>query len=278
MSSKVGESILAGIKTVPELPVVVTELLAQFNREVVDFAAVERLFHRDPALASGVLRLANSPFFGFSGRIGSLREACLVLGVQSLRQMVTAAAVRGQFTQTGTGVLDRKQLWQHNLATAAASGVLAKDMGVEPGEAFTAGLLHDLGKLGLDAWFPETYRLVVAHQREHGCPLHVSERVVLGITHADVGARLAHRWHFPEPLVAAVAHHHTLEVRLPLVDVVHVADVLATALMLGDGGDGMVTPLDAGAWGRLGLKWEALPGLFAEIERLHAQNPFRVES
>ncbi|MCW8918798.1 MAG: HDOD domain-containing protein [Gammaproteobacteria bacterium] len=247
----------------PPLSPVVGELLSLLQAAAVDIGAVERAIHHEPALAGRVLRLANSSFFGFSGRIGTLREACMLLGSRTLRQVVLAAAVMQQMTVDDI-LLDTRALWRHALVTGAIANRLAGTLGADPEQAFTAGLLHDMGKLVLAAYFAVEYRQVWQHHAANGGLLQEAEQAVLGFDHGAIGERLARKWHFPEELALAVGRHHC-----PggdrLGDLIHLANVLAHAL--GYGATDKIPPLQEAAWERLGLGWERLEQLLPELDR-----------
>lgn len=255
----------ARLGELPPLAPAVRRLLALFDGATVNYAALEEAVRHEPVLAGRVLRLANSSFFGFAGRIGSLREACMVLGSQTLRQIVLAATAVENLT-ADSALLDTRALWSHALATAAIARRLAQTLGSDVEDAFTAGLLHDLGKLVLAAWFQAEYREALALQSVQGGLLMDAERTVLGTDHGSFGEKLARKWHFPETLAVAIGHHHD-PVGDRLGDIVHVADVLAHALEHGWRPRSHVPPLQAGAWERLGLGWPRLEALLPELDR-----------
>lgn len=253
----------ARLGELPALAPVTGQLLSMLEAAAVDIGAVERLIAHEPALAGRVLRLANSSFFGFSGRIGSLREACMLLGSRTVRQVVLAVAVMQQL-QPDVHLLDAPRLWRHALVTGSIAARLAVLLGDDAEQAFTAGLLHDLGKLALAAYFPDEYRQVLQRHAADGGLLLAAEQTVLGCEHGTVGERLARKWHFPEALVLAVGrHHHPGGDRLG--DIVHLADVLAHAL--GHAAGAQIPPLQPEAWARLGLSWRQLEALLPEMER-----------
>jgi putative nucleotidyltransferase with HDIG domain len=149
--------------------------------------------------------------------------------------------------------------------------VIAHSLGRPAEEAFTAGLLHDIGRLVLDANFHEDFSQVLEYREAHDCLLPEAERAVLGIDHATVGFEVARQWKFPLPVQAAIRDHHQPDAEpSPLTDVIHFANVLAHALEIGNAGYDRVPPLFPGAWERLGGDWEMLEASLPEIERLNA--------
>lgn len=259
------EQIDARIGELPPLAPAVRELLALLEQEALDHLAMERVIRNDPVLAGRVLRLSNSSFFGFAGRIGSLREACLVLGSRTLRQMVLAAAAVQQI-EVDRNLLDVSSLWRHALATSAIARCLAQELDSDPEIAFTAGLLHDLGKLVLAAWFRVEYGEVLRQHAAGGGLMLETERAVLGTDHGLFGEKLARKWCFPDALVVAIGRHHD-PAGDRLSDIVHLADVLAHALDRECRTGSYVPPLLAGAWDRLGLGWDRIERLLPVLDR-----------
>lgn len=255
------------IGDLPPLSPVVGELMDLLEAPTVDYGAVEQSIGHEPVLASRVLRLANSSFFGFAGRIGSLREACLVLGSRTLRQTILAAAVMQQLEVDGS-LLDAQKLWRHALATGAIAKYIARVFDIDQELAFTAGLLHDLGKLALAAYFTEEYRQVLLQHADSGGLMLETERRQLGFDHAMVGELLARKWHFPAALAQAVGRHHLPDPAdsTELADLIHLADVLAHALGYGGHNLDRVPPLAPQAWERLGMDWEQLGELLPALD------------
>jgi len=159
---------------------------------------------------------------------------------------------------------------------AQGADVLAQRAGMHQQAAFTAGLLHDIGRLVLVTGFPEHARRAALYQREHDCGTAEAERAVLGLDHALIGSALAQRWKFPAGVQQAIARHHTPAAHgagaAPdtLVDLLHLADVTAHALDLSGDPHERVPCLDSGAWHRLGLRWPAYGAALPEIEQRSA--------
>lgn len=268
----------ARIKDIPALSPVVSELIDLLNRPAVDYAALERSAVHEPTLVARVLRLANSPFFGVSGQIATFREACLVLGSRSLRQVVMAISVMDALAVDGR-LGELRRVWSHALAVAAIARHLAPAKGIDPDYAFNAGLLHDIGKLALASCFEEPYAQALAHKRQSGCSQVEAERACLGVDHGTAGEKLAHKWRLPEELALAIGcHHRPGAVAERLVDLIHFADVLAHALEYGlDEGEGERVPrLDAAVWERLGWDWATIGELLPALDR-EAHDAGRIE-
>lgn len=265
------EQVIREIQQLPSPSAVVLEILASFDREDIEVADLVQKLGRDQGLTARVLRVANSPFYGISSKVGSVGEAVVVLGFHNVRALVAAAGIISQFPASEGDGLDRLAFWQHGIGTGVCARVLASSVGKEPELAFTAGLLHDIGRLVLDAYFHEEFAAAVARCTEEDATLLDAEGAVIGLDHAQVGYELARRWKFPLAIQQAIRDHHSPE-REPatLTDLVHVANALCHALDIGNAGYEMVPPLSSGSWTRLGLNWETMPALMAEIERQHA--------
>ncbi|HJW01688.1 MAG TPA: HDOD domain-containing protein [Azospira sp.] len=262
------EQVLASVRQLPSLPAVVMELLESVDKEDVNADELARKISLDQALAAKALKVANSPFYGMPSKVATIQDATVILGLRNVRSLVTAAAVTGAFPDVANSWFEPRLFWQHCVGVALCARVLAAEAGLSEDGAFTAGLLHDLGRLVLVTGFPEQYHQVSIYQNRHDCFLPAAERDVLGLDHAAVGRALAERWRFAPAIQEAVAFHHAPEetVADSLAGVVHVADILAHALDLCPRSDELVQPLSAVAWNRLGIPWPRLKVLLAQVE------------
>ncbi len=259
------------VRELPSLSIVVSQLLTLLQRDDVAMAELMEEISRDQGLAARILRIANSPFYGLSSHIGSLTDAGAMLGVHTLSNIVTAAGIMGQFPPTADESFDRLSFWKHAIGVGVCARVLARHGGLDAEVAFTAGLLHDIGKLVMAAYFEDDFSQVLVYRDEHDCLLRDAEQAVLGFDHTVIGARVARHWKLPEPVINAIQHHHALmDVASPLSELVHVADILCRALDIGHGGDDLIPVLNLAAMKRLGLKWALLADCLGEIESLNS--------
>lgn len=195
------------LDALPPFRPVVTRLLAELSGEPSGFRRIRLLVSEDPALAAHVLRLANSALFGCRREVTDLLTALTLIGLDRLRALVLTYGVRHLFRPLAHYPLCRA-VWQHSLATALLAADLSLDSAGDMMESYTAGLLHDLGRLVLLASAPESYAALVqeAHSPEHGRRL---EEELFGMAHPEAGARAMRRYDLPEPLSeAARLHHH----------------------------------------------------------------------
>jgi putative nucleotidyltransferase with HDIG domain len=255
------------VRDLPSLPSVVIQLIGTFGQEDVALAELATQISKDQALAAKTLRLANSSFYGLQSRVKTIEQAITVLGFDSVRAIVTAAGVVGQFGGA-SGPLDFAAFWRHAVGTALCAKSVARLAGRSQEYAFVSGLLHDIGRLVLVTRFPDEYAAVLALQRQDDCELLRAERSVLGLDHAVVGRALAQHWKFPDLIQRAIGNHHA-PMRDDLGDipsVVHVANVIVHALDLDGDPDELVPPLAQDAWDSLGLDAAGLRRVFDETE------------
>ncbi len=254
-------AVLQRVARLPALPQAVLALQATLHDEHASIAECAGQIRRDAALTARMLRLANSAFYGVPGRVASVDDAIHLIGVRPLRALATTAAVSLQFEPPPPDALGHAGFWRHTLAAAHAAQALAEALGLDDETAYTAALLHDIGRLALAVHFPDAMRAWL--------PGTAAERAALGIDHAEVGAAIARHWHLPEAVAEAIASHHRPPPaeRATLVDVVHVADALAHRL--GHGHEARHEPAtdlpgeahDSGAWQRVRPEAMALDAL-----------------
>ncbi|CAH1903742.1 HD family phosphohydrolase [Candidatus Nitrotoga sp. HW29] len=260
--------VVADLDRLPALPEVVQDLINYLQRPEVDVGQVAYRIARDPALAAKLLRLANSSFYGLQRQVATIRDALTVLGLRAARTLVTGAAVMTHFQTLVVAGYDQRAFWLHSAGTSLCARALARELGANMENAFTAGLLHDIGRLILAARFPAKYRSVMAYRAEHDCYRIEAEQAVLGFEHTQIGAALAERWKFPAEIAEAIANHHNpMEISAnSLVDLVHLADVMAYALEFSDSSDDLVPCLSDVAWNRLGIGWVEFKRLLGEVD------------
>lgn len=267
-------TLLSRLGDLPALPQALTDLLTALDREDVALDELAATLSHDQALAAKTLRLANSSFYGLSGRVNSIRDAIGVLGLRSLGTALTAAAVAGRFSRPRCEGFDLAAYWRHSIACGLCARQLARAAGLDANAAFTAGLLHDLGHLVLASHAPDVQAAVYTLRAQRDCEMLQAERELTGTDHAAIGAQVAQRWHFGSDVVLAIRDHHEPPASNgpSLVDLVHVANGFVHALDLAGLPDEMVPDISAESWNRLGLTQAqceaALSATESELEEL----------
>ena len=246
---------LAKLRELPSLPQVIIDLQSAMSREDVSIDAIADTVSLDQALAAKALRVANCSFYGVPGRVVSIRQAIGMLGLRSVSTVLTIAAVSQSIPRPSCPGFDLERYWRHSVAVALCARNIARTLRLDADVAFTAGLLHDLGRLALASQAPACLSESLRRRDQLDCTMLEAERATLGTDHAALGSQVAARWHFGPAIVEAIRLHHEppASSQATVVDIVHVADSIAHALDLAGDPNEMVPPLDATAWNRTGL-------------------------
>ncbi|MFH1498835.1 MAG: HDOD domain-containing protein [Verrucomicrobiota bacterium] len=256
----------------PSAPVLMPRILRVLSSADSSTQEFEQVIRLDTALAASTLRLANSAYFSAGhGRADNLEEAILRLGQREVYRLA-ALALTGRWMNTpveGFG-WEPGDFCRRSLVTAVAAELLAERTGrVESAVAYTAGLVHEIGKLAVANACSTCFAEVRRRQQEDGVTWLEAERRVLGYTHAEVGARLLRGWNFPAVLVAAAEHNPPRPDcpadALPLLVHVHAGKFLATSMGPGAGEDGFLFELNAPLLAEWGLGSEVLTAALPEI-------------
>ncbi|MGH2633491.1 MAG: HDOD domain-containing protein [Tepidiformaceae bacterium] len=182
----------------------------------------------DQALTAKLLKLSNSAYYGYARRIGNVREAVILLGMRTVRSVAISSGIIDAFTVVSRdNKFDLDLFWAHSVTVGLVAEVIARETRIaRPEDAFTAGVLHDVGKLAMMLCEPAAFSEVVDLVTAEGMRYHDAELAVYGIGHEHVGSRLAQRWKFPDPLVDAIRWHHPEK---PPSNLETLNDVVATA-------------------------------------------------
>ena len=230
------------------LPTIVTQLIALVGDPRSSARQVARLISTDQALTAKILRVANSAFYGFPRKIATVQLAIVVLGFNAVKNLALSVTVLKRFSAgTDHRLFDRQRFWEHAIGCGVAARMLAKRFGGRDGEAFVAGILHDIGKLILIEYAHDEFTDALELAEQEDIPIGQAEEEVLGVTHAEVGGWLAERWNLPEPLAHSISAHHNpfaLEEPDDLVLITHMADALVRFNSIGHSGDGQAPTLD----------------------------------
>lgn len=256
---------------VPPLSPSSTQLAGLVSQPDVDVNDVVETIQLDPGLTGSVIRAANSASIGGSRKIGLVRDAVVRLGMGTTLSLAIASQVRGTMQQTLPQFeLERGMLWEHSVAAALTAELIRpKCSGPVPPEAFTAALLHDLGKIVLvDHLDPEVSDWLRRARKEGHEAGHRAEIEILGCHHGEIGEIVARNWRLPETVCKAIAYHHDPSgLPAPATDLVHVADFVAKAIGTGSKRDVDEAEIDAGAAERLGLSAETIAAIGEQAAR-----------
>ncbi len=255
---------LLEVKDLPTLP----EVLEEVNRLVEDPSSsteqIARVISRDQVLSAKVLKMVNSPIYGFPRRIGTIQHALVLLGFNVVRGLIIGTSVFDAMNKSMSG------LWEHSLACAVACTRIAQKLGKrDPEEYSLGGLLHDLGKVVAALQLPELKDQIDTIAKEKNITYLQAEKEVLGFGHDRINAWIADHWNLPVRLKEALAYHHrplSAEFYPDMAQIVHLANFLARVFEIGYSGDDQVSYLQEGVLEALGLNLAGLDELMSELE------------
>lgn len=207
------DEVINDIAGLQPLGAIATQILAITESDRFSAHELAKLISSDQALSTKMLRLSNSAYYGFPRAITTVRDAIVLLGFRAVRSATLASCVIDAVP--GGANLDYQQFWHYSVTVGMLAELLARVEDTPHDEAFTAGVIHNIGRLALDQYAPEQFRQALELARESEMSLLDAEREVLGFTDAELGGGLALHWNFPPPLVDAVAHHHLNVYALP---------------------------------------------------------------
>jgi putative nucleotidyltransferase with HDIG domain len=249
--------ILSKVESFPTMPAAGSKLLALLEESEVSVHEVEDILRYDPGLTANVLKLANSAYFGIPARIGSVKQAIVLLGLKRLIQLVIASCVGAVMNESVAGYnIPPGNLWRHSIAVSIAAEALIKDKKkLDSEDFFTPALLHDIGKLVLGSFVKEDLS-AIENITAKGIPFVVAENMILDTDHAEIGAKVLTMWFFPKEVVNAVRWHHDPEASdnpSMQIDVVYLSNFLCQLSTTGDG-SGQPVELSAAVIDRLGIE------------------------
>ncbi|WP_245588339.1 HDOD domain-containing protein [Desulfocurvus vexinensis] len=258
---------------IASFPDVYFRLREELDRPTSSADDVARVVGTDVALTAKLLKLVNSPLYGFAERIDSVPHAVSLLGVKEVSNLALGISTINFFKDIPPELMDMRTFWKHSISVGIFSKLLAsrvRGAGVE--RLFTAGLLHDVGRLILFKKLPYASTQALLHARSNMLPVVDAEGEVFGYDHTEVGQTLLAAWNFPPEMTALVRHHHSpMEAPSPLdAAVVQVADNMANAAEIPAGGKFVLPGVSPGAWELLKLSPETIEPLM-ELYDLHIE-------
>ncbi len=263
------QRIFKTLKDLPPMPQVVQKARKVLSDPNSSFSDLAKVIESDQGIVTRVLKMANSPYYGLSGNVSSVKHASVVLGTKTLMELLNLACSSEILGQTLEGYdLAAGDLWMHSLAVANGSQLIARR--VNPGleqDAFSAGLIHDVGKIILDPYILERKAEFQTFVKERSDTFLEAEKVILGFDHAELASEVCERWQIPRHIVLAIRYHHdpTPSDNDMLSYIVHLADAVAIMSGIGAGLDGMLYTIHGDALSRLRLKEDDLFDIMGEI-------------
>ncbi|HPX60434.1 MAG TPA: HDOD domain-containing protein [Deltaproteobacteria bacterium] len=264
------ETIIDNASTVYSLPLIHDRLTQAINNPRASFADITEIISEDQGLCFRILKLANSPMFGYHRNIDTITRAATIIGTQQLRDLSLAVSVIGVFKGIPEELINMTSFWQHSITCGIVARALAtcrREPNVE--RFFVAGMLHDVGQLVLFTSMPRIMCDIIEENRSSGQPQYLVQQDLLGFDHADVGGELLKKWKIPQSVAEPVARHHApgLSTVHPVgASLLHVADLITHAMQAGFSGESHVPPLDADAWERLDIPVSMLSTIITQAD------------
>ncbi len=268
------KKLIAQMERLPSLPALYTQVMAEMAKEEASTQFVGRLIAKDPGMTAKMLQMVNSTVFSLPSQILDPAEAVLYLGAERTKSVLLLASLSLQFDKHPCQGFSHEQLWLHSMTVAAAGQAVALGQMKERklGElAYTAGLLHDVGKLLLAANVPQIYAKVLEEARQRSIPQTQVELEMLGASHAELGAAVLGTWGLPVSILEAIAWHHSPDKSddqaFSVLTSVHAANAVEEEKRLHKSGQ-FVSQIDSNYMARLGLgdrcnRWRESCGLKA---------------
>jgi putative nucleotidyltransferase with HDIG domain len=257
------KKIIMDTKTLPTLPSVINKLNTLSENEKSSVQEMAKIVSSDQVLSARILRLANSPSYGFY-RVSTISNAMILLGVNVVKSLALSSSIFEIMEKNSIG------LWEHSLGVGVAANLIARKLGLpECEEIATAALLHDIGKIIIGLKCSEAAAAIRSTICEKNIYTREAEQFVLDTDHAEIGAWLSKSWFLPDKLSEPIAFHHDVllsENHRIKTSVVHVADILIKASGFGNSGDAYVPRIQQIAWDTLKLNDQLLAEIVEEIE------------
>jgi HD-like signal output (HDOD) protein len=228
---------LLNIRNLPPIPTVVVRLTQLLNDPMTSTHEIGNLISQDQALTTKILTVANSPLYGLPRKVPSIDFAILVLGFEQIKQIVIALSLMDTFRNENAKYWNRKSFWLHSFVTAITAKNIANDLKYpKAGEAFTAGLLHDLGISVIQKYFNKEFIEINDLVSTNLISYTEAENKVFDLTHSEIGQILCDKWNLPSALSDAILFHHNpseAENNKELAAIIHLADYTTQFLGIG---------------------------------------------
>ncbi len=266
--------VISNINNLPTPPIVFQQIQKALSDENASAAQVASILQEDPAISAKVLKLTNSAFYGLPREIETVKQAVVIIGMEAVRNLVLSASVLGMFHGNTVDRQYQDLFWRHSLAVASASRLVASSSdtveSIDIDSSFSAGLLHDIGKIIIACYLPDEFKqLVERRQTDTTTSDYDLEEMVFGYNHAQIGGFLSTQWKLPTKLQHAIIFHHgpskcPVEILSPYV--VHVGNYIAKKSFFDDEEALFTDKLEDGALQKLGISEEAIPELCEKLK------------
>jgi HD-like signal output (HDOD) protein len=264
---KLQKKIMDSIKSIPPMNQVIDKARKVIENPDSSFEELATLIEKDQALAVNVIKIANSAYYRRVTAVSSIKEAVVVLGFETLDELITIACVSPHLHKRLRGYdMKADSVWWHSLASASGAKIIARmtDPALE-NEAFTAGLIHDVGKLVLDRYVYERKDNFIEHMSDDQVTFYDAEKGILGFDHAEIAEKICKKWNFPKPITTAIKYHHNpwASRNSELSYIVHASDQIAAWAEIG--AEDLMLDISDELLERLGLRVEDVEQIIADV-------------
>jgi putative nucleotidyltransferase with HDIG domain len=241
--------IISNTASLPAMPEVMLKVQQMINKPGTTPAQLAKIIEIDPAMVTGILKVANSAYYGFRGKVTTIQHASALFGTRRLAELISAVSACGVLGRSLDGYgLKAGDMWRHSIAVAYTAGEIAAAVGSDaPDSAYMAGLLHDVGKIILDPYVRDRKVLFDNYTATYPeKPLQDAERAILGFDHAVIAAILCDNWNLPRAISFGIRHHHQPSSAgdHQLSHIVHLADYITIQASVGVAGTAFCQALD----------------------------------
>jgi putative nucleotidyltransferase with HDIG domain len=224
-------------QTLPILPDIAIETMSFVDEDDYSICQISELISKDPSLSAGILRVANSAFYGLKKNVGTLDMALVLLGLREIKNIIMMMSVFKLFPNDGKFAFDKSDYLRHSILTAKIAQLLSELMEFSFScSPFIGGLLHDIGKLFLDQIVHDEFIKVLVEVKNKNIFMFEAEKNILGIDHAEIAGILSRSWNFPEDLTDCIEHHHQVEEsknNISLTSIIHISNLFTNARKIG---------------------------------------------
>jgi len=264
------DEILALIRHVPPFPKVAERVVQLLKDPDVTARQLAEVIQYDQSITANVLKICNAAYFGIPRKVNSLDEGLVVIGHDILKDIIIASSSARFFQgKVGAGYgLEQGDMWRHSVATGIMAKLLVRHIkDVDQGSAFTAALLHDIGKRFLSSFVADDFEKIVDKVSRENCTFVEAEQEILGINHAALGGMILEKWGFDQQLADAVREHHNAAAldREPLTALVALSNSLVISIGIGVGEDGLAAELRGDGLKHFGITMDMLQICMADL-------------
>ncbi len=270
-SSEQSRQLMLAVEQMRAFPVSVQNILTLTRDVTSSPRELVEIVEKDPVITIKVLRVVNSAYYSLPRQIGSIEHAVVLLGFNTIKNLALGVAASGMLPPNSLAAFNGQRYIRHSLMTAEVARLLSRKIGSSDAhDYFIAGLLHDFGQILIAQCMPAQFKRAIEYCLWHGCALHTALLSVTGIDSAEAGALVLENWHFPEPLIAAIAGQHQPDAAAADMTVcLHIANHISQELGADFGDAAQATPPLTLVQQRLGCSWtELLEDIGSQRSRL----------